>query len=102
MQYSDVGIYSDLSLISLYSSQIILYRSMHAHQQSILESTIQEISYLSSPSIITSAETGCVLLEKELDMAGLSIDTWKTEWTECINFGRWRVSNSILDQEMIL
>ena len=78
---SDVGIYSDLSPVSSYPSQITLYRSLHAHQQSILESTIQEISYLSSLSIITRAEASCILSEKELNMAGLSMDTWKTGWT---------------------
>ena len=75
---SDVGIYSDLSPVSSYPSQITLYRSLHARQQSILESTIQEISYLSSLSIITRAEASCILSEKELNMAGLSMDTWKT------------------------
>jgi len=33
---------------------------------------------LGSPSIITGAGTSCILLEKELDVAGLSIDIWKT------------------------
>ena len=75
---SDVGIYSDLSPVSSYPSQITLYRSLHARQQSILESTIQEISYLSSLSIITRAEASCILSEKELNMAGLSMDIWKT------------------------
>jgi len=37
---SDVGIYLDLSSVSSYSSQIILYRSLHAHQRLILEFTI--------------------------------------------------------------
>jgi len=36
----DVGIYSDSSLVSSYPSQITLYRSLHAHWQLILESTI--------------------------------------------------------------
>ncbi len=75
---SDIEIYSDLSLVSLYPSQIILYRSLHIFQQSILESTIQEISYLGSLSIITRAGVSCILLEKELDMVGSSMDTWKT------------------------
>ena len=68
-----MGIYSDLPSVSSYTSQIILYRSLHAYQQSILEFTIQEISYSDSLSIITGVGTGCVLSEKELDMAGLSI-----------------------------
>ena len=74
----DIEIYSDLSLVSLYPSQIILYRSLHIFQQSILESTIQEISYLGSLSIITRAGVSCILLEKELDMVDSSMDTWKT------------------------
>ena len=43
-------------------------------QQSILESTIWEISYLGSPSIITEAVAGCVLLEKELDVVDFHRD----------------------------
>jgi len=72
---SDAGIYSDSSLVSSYPSQIILYRSLHAYWQSILESTIREISYLDLLSIITGAEAGCILLEKVLNMAGSSMDT---------------------------
>ena len=72
---SDVEIYSDLSLVSSYPSQIILYRSLHACWQLILESTIQEILYSGSLSIITEAGASCFLLEKELDMASSSIDT---------------------------
>ena len=63
---SDAGIHSDSSPVSSYSSQIILYRSLHAHRQSILESTIWEISYLGSLSIMTGAGAGCILLEKVL------------------------------------
>ena len=74
----DVGIYSDLSLVSSYPSQIILYRSLHTYWQFILESTIQEISYSGSPSIITGTGAGCVLLEKKLDMVGSSVNIWKT------------------------
>ena len=72
---SNIGIYLDSSLVSLYSSQITLYRSLHAFQQLILDSTIQEILYLGSLSIITRAEASCILLEKELDMACSSTDT---------------------------
>jgi len=72
---SNVEIYSDLSLVFLYPSQITLYRSLHVFQQSILESTIQEISYLGSLSIITGAGASCILLEKELDVVGSSMDT---------------------------
>ena len=32
---------------------------------------------------------------KELDMAGLSMDTWKTRWTEHIDSERQRVNDSI-------
>jgi len=71
-------IYSDSSPVSSYPSQITLYRSLHASRRSILESTIQEILYSDSLSIITRAEASCVLLEKELDVVGSSIDTWKT------------------------
>jgi len=74
----DTGIHLDLSLVSSYPSQITLYRSLHAHQQTILESTIREISYSGSLSIITGVEAGCILSEKVLDVAGSSIDTWKT------------------------
>jgi len=75
---SDVGIYSDLSPVSLYSSHITLYKSLHAYQQSILEFTIQEISYSGSPSIITRAEASCILSKKVLDVVGSSINIWKT------------------------
>jgi len=91
----DAGIYSDLSLVSSYPSQIILCRSLHACWWSILESTIQEISYLGSPSIMTGAGAGCILLEKVLDVVGLSMDTWKTGWTEHIDSERQRVNNRI-------
>ena len=68
-------IHSDLFLVFLYSSQIILYRSLYAYWWLILESTIWEILYLGPLSIITGVEAGYVLLEKELDMVDLSIDT---------------------------
>jgi len=74
----DARIHSESSSVSSYSSQIILYKSLHACWQLILESTILEISYLSFPSIITGVGASCVLLEKELDMVGLSMNTWKT------------------------
>jgi len=72
---SNVGIYLDSSPVSLYTSKITLYKSFHAYQQLILESTIWEISYSGSPSIITGVGTSCILLEKKLNMAGSSIDT---------------------------
>ena len=67
-------IYLDSSSVSLYPSQITLYKNLHACWQSILESTIQEISYLDSLSIITRVGASCVLLEKELDVIGLCQD----------------------------
>ena len=70
-----MGIHLDLSPVSSYPSQITLYRSLYACRQLILESTIQEISYSGFPSIMTGVEAGCILLEKVLDVAGLSMDT---------------------------
>ena len=75
---SDAGIHSDSSPVSSYPSQITLYRSLHACRQSILESTIWEILYSGSLSIMTGVEASCILLEKVLDVVGSSIDTWKT------------------------
>ena len=98
---SDVGIHSDSFPVSLYPSQITLYRSLHAYQRSILESTIWEISYLGSPSIMTGAGASCILLEKVLDVAGSNMDTWKTGWTERIDSGRWRVNNRVPGWAMI-
>jgi len=72
---SNIGIHSDSSPVSSYSSQITLYRSLHTCQQLILESTIQEISYLGSLLIITGVEASCVFLEKELDVACSSMNT---------------------------
>ena len=97
----DVGIHSDLSPVSLYSNQITLYRSLHARRQSILESTIWEISYLGSLSIMTGVGAGCILLEKVLDVAGSSMDTWKTRWTEHMDSRRQRVNDRVLGWEMI-
>ena len=72
---SDVEIHSDSFLVSSYPSQITLYRSLYARQWSILESTIREISYSGSSSIITGAGAGYILSEKVLDVAGSSMDT---------------------------
>ena len=74
----DAGIHSDLSPVSLYPSQITLYRSLHARWRLIFESTIQEISYSGSLSIMTGAGASCILSEKVLDVVGSSMDTWKT------------------------
>ena len=98
---SDVGIHSDSSPVSSYPSQITLYRSLHARRRSILESTIWEISYSGSPSIMTEAGAGCILSEKVLDVAGSSMDTWKTGWTEHMDSGRWRVNDRVPGWEMI-
>ena len=74
----NIKIYSDLSLVSSYPSQIILYKSLHTYWWSILESTIWEISYLGFLSIITSIGASYVSLEKELDIVCLNIDICKT------------------------
>ena len=71
----DVEIHSYLSLVSSYSNQITLYSGLYAYQWLILESTIQEISYLGSLSIMIDVGTSYILLEKVLDIVGLSIDT---------------------------
>ena len=92
----NMGIHSDLFSMSSYSNEITLYKSLHICWWSILESTIWEILYLGSLLIITRVETNCVFLEKELDIADLSMDIWKTRWTKCIDSGRQRVNNSIL------
>ena len=70
-----MGMLLDLSPVSSYPSQITLYRSLHAYRQSILESTIWEISYLDFPSIMTRTGANCILLEKVLDVVDLSMDT---------------------------
>ena len=98
---SDAGIYLDLSPVFSYPSQITLYRSLHARRWSILKSTIWEISYSGSPSIMTGAEAGYILSEKELDVAGSSMDTWKTGWTERMDSGRRRVNDRVPGWEMI-
>ena len=40
-------------------------------------------------------EASCILSEKKLDITSSSIDTWKTGWTEYIDFERQRVNNSV-------
>ena len=72
---SDVGIHSNSSPVSSYPNQITLYRSLHARWWSILKSTIQEISYSGSLSIMTGAGASCILSEKVLDVVGSSMDT---------------------------
>jgi len=51
---------------------------------------------------MTGAGASCILSEKVLDIAGLSMDTWKTEWTECIDSRSQRVNDRVLGWEMIL
>ena len=93
----DIGIHSDSSPMSSYSSQITLYRSLHACQRLIFESTIWEISYLGFLSIITGAGAGCILSEKVLDVVGShgrldeqSIWTLEDgEWTIEYQAGQW-------------
>ena len=92
---SDAGIHLDLSPVSSYPSQITLYRSLYACWRLILESTIWEILYSGSPSIMTGVGASCILLEKVLDVVGSSMDTWKTGWTECMDSGRWRVNDRV-------
>jgi len=99
---SDTEIYLDLSPVSSYPSQITLYRSLHACQQLILESTIQEISYLGSLSIMTGVGASCILLEKVLNVVGSSMDIWKTGWTGHMDSGRWRANNRVIGWAMIL
>ena len=98
---SDTGIHLNSYPVSSYPSQITLYRSLHACWQSILESTIQEISYLGFLSIMTGVGASCILSEKVLDIAGLSMDTWKTGWTECMNSRKQRVNDKVPGWEMI-
>jgi len=50
---------------------------------------------------MTGAEAGCILLEKVLKVAGLSMDTWKTGWTEHMNSGRQRVNDKVPGWAMI-
>ena len=98
---SDIEIHLDSSPVSSYPNQITLYRSLHAHWRSILESTIQEILYSGSPSIMTGAGASYILLEKVLDVVGSSIDIWKTGWTEHMDSGRQRVNNRVPGWTMI-
>ena len=50
---------------------------------------------------MTRAGAGCILSEKVLDMVGSSMDTWKTGWTECMDFGKRRVNDRVPDWVMI-
>ena len=66
--------YSELSSVSLYSSQITLYNSLYTLWQSILKLTILEIPYLGSLLKIASAGKGLEYCVKVSDVAGLSIE----------------------------
>jgi len=70
---SIAGNYLESLLVSSYPSHIILYSSLHALQQSILESTILEILYSGSLLMITGAGGGSERYWKVL--AGSSIET---------------------------
>jgi len=50
---------------------------------------------------MTGAGASCILLEKVLDVAGLSMDTWKTGWTEHMESGRQRVNDRVSGWAMI-
>jgi len=94
-------IHLDSSPVSLYPSQITLYRSLHAYWKLILEFTIWEISYLGFLLIMTGEDASCILLEKVLDMVDSSMDTWNTGWTEHMDSGKWRVNNRVSGWAMI-
>ena len=97
----DVGIHLDSSPVSSYPNQITLYRSLRTCRWSILESTIQEISYSGSLSIMTGAGAGCILLEKVLDVTGSSMNTWNMGWTKHMDSERWRVNDRVPGWAMI-
>ena len=62
----------------------------------------KKILYSGSLLIITGIRASCVLLRKELNVAGLSMDIQKTEWIEHMDSGRQRVNDSVPGWEMIL
>ena len=94
--------YLESLLVSSYPSHIILYSSLHALQWSILESTILEISYSGSPSMITGAGRGSECCWKVLGVASSSIETWNTRWTALIVSGRQSVKDCGLGWVIIL
>ena len=89
---SDVEIHSDLSPMSSYPNQITLYRSLHAHRWLILESTIQEISYSSSSSIMTGAKVSQISysLVVILELSGVLEVQYKEIMMSSINKDNWR------------
>jgi len=66
---------------------------LHALRRSILESTILEISYSGSPSMIIGAGGGLERYWKVLGMAGSSIETWNMGWTALMVSRRRRVND---------
>ena len=99
---SVAGNHSESLSVSSYPSHITLQSSLHALRQSILESTILEISYSGSPSMITGAGGGLERCWKVLGVAGSSIETWNTGWTALMVSGRWSVNDCRLGQAIIL
>ena len=75
---------------------------MHALRWSILESTILEISYSGSPSMIIGAGGGSERCWKELGVAGSSMETWNTGWTALMVSGRRSVNDCGLGWAIIL
>ena len=90
---SVTGNHSESLSVSSYPSHITLYSSLHALWQSILESTILEISYSGSPSMITSTGGNSEHCWKVLDVAGSSIETWNTGWAALMVSGRRSVKD---------
>ena len=58
--------------------------------------SIYKILYLDFLLIITSTGASYVFLEKILEVADLSIDTWKTRYIEYKNSSKWRINNSVV------
>ena len=58
------------------------------HCLSILESRIEDISYSSSPSMMTGGSGMEFRPGKGFGVAGSIMETWKTGWIECILSGR--------------
>ena len=50
---------------------------------------------MDSLSIMTGVGAGCILLEKVLDVAGSSMNIWKTGWTEHMDSGRQKVNDRV-------
>ena len=98
---SVAGNYLELLLVSLYPSHITLYSSLHVLRRSILESTILEISYSGSPSMITGAGRSLEYCWKVLGVASSSIETWNTGWIALMVSRRQSVKNCRLGWAII-